>query len=390
LTNPTTTVRVNALDDPVGMRHAGRDLLSLALMDSRNHLLRLLAMDEATTALRLAVRAGWYQDHWIARHVQRQRGEACDSRAPRLAGIEPQAESWLNTTLAPPTAEQVRGYLAEILDITLELLAAADDSDAALHFYRISLLHEDRVCETLTQRLLLGAPPSRAERDALWMPGQRWMLGSTPGGLVPQPERWAHDVVVPEFEIDAQPVNWARYGEFSDDGGYDRREFWSDAGWAWVQLEGRRAPRHVEQMHGGVLVLRGAGKSRGLQRAPAQQPVLHATRFEAEAWCRWAGRRLPTEPEWEIAASLGASRGFVWGDVLEWCAGSARAWPDAGPPMPGNVDAAIRADQDEAPTHGVLRGASYATRSRWAHPKARRYARPERDTLFSGFRSCAL
>jgi gamma-glutamyl hercynylcysteine S-oxide synthase len=307
-----------------------------------------------------------------------------------LAGIEPQAESWLSQELAPPTAEQVRSYLAEILDITLELLAAADDSDAALHFYRISLLHEDRVCETLTQRLLLGAPPSRHDRDPLWMPGQRWMLGSTPGGLVPQPERWAHDVVVPEFEIDAQPVNWARYAEFTDDGGYDRAELWSPAGWAWVQQEGRRAPRHVEQMHGGVLVLRGAGKSRGLQRAPAQQPVLHTTRFEAEAWCRWAGRRLPTEPEWEIAANLGASRGFVWGDVLEWCAGSARAWPDAGRPMPGNVDAAIRADQDEAPTHGVLRGASYATRSRWAHPKARRYARPERDTLFSGFRSCAL
>ncbi len=388
--NPTTSVRVNALDDPVGMRHAGRDLLSLALMDSRNHLLRLLAMDEATTALRLAVRAGWYQDHWIARHVQRQRGEACDPRAPRLAGIEPQAESWLNQDLAPPTAEQVRSYLAEILDITLELLAAADESDAALHFYRISLLHEDRVCETLTQRLLLGAPPSRAERDALWMPGQRWMLGSAPGGLVPQPERWAHEVVVPEFEIDAQPVNWARYGEFSDDGGYDRREFWSDAGWAWVQQEGRRAPRHVEQMHGGVLVMRGAGKTRSLQRAPAHQPVLHATRFEAEAWCRWAGRRLPTEPEWEIAASLGASRGFVWGDVLEWCAGSARAWPGAGLTMPGNVDAAVQGDAQEAPRHGVLRGASYATRSRWAHPKARRYARPERDTLFSGFRSCAL
>jgi gamma-glutamyl hercynylcysteine S-oxide synthase len=388
--SPVTTARLNPLDDPASIRHAGRDLLSLALMDSRNHLLRLLAMDEATTALRLAVRAGWYQDHWIARHVQRQRGEACDPHAPRLAGIEPQADSWLRQDLSPPTAEQVRAYLAEILDITLELLAAADDSDAALHFYRISLLHEDRVCETLTQRLLLGAPPSRADRDPLWMPGQRWMLGSVPGGLVPQPERWAHEVVVPEFEIDAQAVNWARYCEFTEDAGYDRREFWTDAGWAWVQQEGRRAPRHVEQMHGGVLVTRGIGKTRGLQRAPAQQPVLHATRFEAEAWCRWAGRRLPTEPEWEIAASLGTSRGVVWGDVLEWCAGSARAWPDAGRPTPGNVDAAIQGNAEEATTHGVLRGASYATRSRWAHPKARRYARPERDTLFSGFRSCAL
>jgi gamma-glutamyl hercynylcysteine S-oxide synthase len=375
---------VKALDDPLQIRHAGRDLLSLALMDSRNHLLRLLAMDESPTALRLALRAGWYQDVWIARHVQRQRGEDCDPRAPRLAGIEPQAEAWLNADVAPPTPEQLRHYLAEILEITLDLLAATDDTDPALHFYRFSLLHEDRLCETLTQRLLLGAPPARADRDALWLPGQRWLLGSAPGGLVPQAERWAHEVHVPEFEIDAQPVSWARFCEFAADGGYDRKELWSDAGWAWVQQEGRRAPRNVEQMQGGVLVLRGHGKNRALQRAPAQQPVLHISRFEAEAWCRWAGRRLPTEPEWELAASQGAGRGFVWGDVFEWVAGSARSWPNAGA-MPGNVDAT-----PDPKKHGVLRGASYASRSRWVHAKARRFARPERDSMFSGFRSCAL
>jgi gamma-glutamyl hercynylcysteine S-oxide synthase len=120
-----------------------------------------------------------------------------------------------------------------------------------------------------------------------------------------------------------------------------------------------------------------------MQRVAANQPVLHVARHEAEAWCRWAGRRLPTEPEWELAALAGASRGFVWGDVFEWVAGSARAWPgcEAGP---GALDAI------PWPTDGVLRGASWMTRSRERHPKARRFAPPERDTMFSGFRSCSL
>jgi gamma-glutamyl hercynylcysteine S-oxide synthase len=397
LGRPASHGRVNVLDDPVQIRQAGRDVLSLALMDSRNHLLRLLALDESATALRLAVRAAWYQDHWIARHVQRQRGEHCDPRAPRLAGIEPMADAWLaqgpKSDTAPPTPEQLRAYLAETLEITLDLLDSADrgveKTDDAMYFYRLALLHEDRLCETLMQRLLIGAPAASADRDALWLPGQRWCLGSAPGGLVPQAERWAHEVVLPEFEIDAQPVNWARYAEFAEDGGYDRQDLWTQAGWAWLQREGRRAPRYVEQIKGGVLVLRGFGKNKGLQRAPAQQPVLHANQHEAQAWCRWAGRRLPTEPEWELAASTTSSRGFVWGDVFEWVAGSASLWTDAAA-MPGNIDATPQRDAQGVCSHAVLRGASYASRSRWAHPKARRFARPERDSMFSGFRSCAL
>jgi formylglycine-generating enzyme required for sulfatase activity len=386
---------VSAVDDPFALRRAGHDLLSLALIDSRNHLLRLLALDESPAALRTAAAAGWYQEYWIARHVQRQRGEACDPSAPRLAGIEPQVETWLAPEAEAPAPELLRSYLHDTLEVTLELLACtkdAEDSDAALHFYRLALLHEDRLGEALAERLLLGAPPSRAQRAPLWLPAQRWLLGSAPAGglddqgrplrgLVPHNERWAHEVAVPEFEIDAQAVNWAQYVEFTEDRGYDRRELWSEDGWAWVQQQGRRGPGHVEQMHGGVLVARRGG----LQRAPAAQPVMHVSRYEAEAWCRWAGRRLPTEPEWEIAASTTASRGFVWGDVFEWVAGSARAWPGAGPPKPGCLDPI-----PSPGTQGVQRGGSFATRSRWIHPKARRFAPPGQDTMFAGFRSCAL
>ncbi len=386
-------------DDPLAIRHANADLLSLALIDARNHTLRWLAAFEAHGTMTctdggampfwLAGHAGCYQDHWIGRHVQRQRGEACDAHGPRLAPADPAVQAWFDGATDPPGVADLRAYLADTLDTTLDLLATATPDDAGLHFFRQALLHEDRLGEALAERaaelqLPAGepwrAPPARPARDALWMPAARVQLGSPEGGTVPENERWAHEQAVPEFEIDAQAVSWARYIEFAEDGGYDRREFWSDAGWHWAQAEARRAPRHVEQLRGSVLVQRHGQ----MQRAAAGQAALHVSRFEAEAWCRWAGRRLPTEVEWELAAVAGASRGYVWGDVFEWVAGSARPWPGhrGGP---GSLDA-----MPLAGTMGVLRGASWMTRGRCRHPKARRFAPPARDTLFCGFRSCAL
>ena len=380
--------RTAALDDPLAIRRAGRELLYLALMDARNHLLQRLSRDESAPALRQALRAAGWQEHWISGHVQRGRGEACDPGAPRLAGIEPALATWLAPQGIPPSPEVVRAYLAQTLDITLELLAVSAEDDNSLHFFRQSLLHEDRLCEALDEHLRLGAAPSRVHRESLGMPAQRWGLGSLPGGCVPVNERWQHEVTVPEFEIDAQPVNWAQFVEFAEDGGYDRAELWPDAGWAWIRSQGRRAPAYVEQWRGGVLVHRGCGPHAGLHKAAAGQPVMHVSRHEAQAWCAWAGRRLPTEPEWELAACTAASRGFVWGDVFEWVAGGARPWPASPGPSSGSPPGAL----DRVPDFpaGVLRGASFATRARWRHPKARRFASPDSATMFCGFRSCAI
>ncbi len=124
-----------ALDDPVGIRHAGRELLSLALMDARNHLLARLAQDESAAGCLRAVEAAWYQEHWLACHPQRSRGEACDGTAVRLAGVEPLADDWRAGHLQP-TPEQVRGYLAATLEVTLDILAGTPEDDAALHFFR--------------------------------------------------------------------------------------------------------------------------------------------------------------------------------------------------------------------------------------------------------------
>ena len=158
------------------------------------------------------------------------------------------------------------------------------------------------------------------------------------------------------------------------------RSWWSTEGWAWVQAEGRRAPRYVEQMRQGVLVQR-QGQ---LQRVGAAQAAVHVSRHEAEAWCRWAGRRLPTEPEWELAALTGASRGFVFGDVFEWTGGSARAWPGGGAALPGFAPlpeparcgvlrGALVDDARalQAPARAALRGARTATRCSAAFAAAR-------------------
>jgi len=391
-------------NDPLAVRAANAELLSLALIDARNHTLRwlaafetrgqLLADEGGVAPLLLAGRAGWFQDHWIGRHLQRQRGEAADPGVLRLPPADAAIESWFQGGGAPPSADVLRAYLAQTLETTLDLLGAAAPGDAGLHFYRVALRHEDRLGEALAERaaeLQLSdagdnAPPwkplpARAARDALWFPPQRVMLGSPPGGAVPENERWVHEVAMPEFEIDAQAVSWQRFVEFADDAGYDRRELWSDAGWAWLQAEGRRAPRHVEQLRGGAVLVQRRGQ---MQRVALGQPVLHASRHEAEAWCRWAGRRLPTEPEWELAALAGASRGFAFGDVFEWVAGSARPWP-------GHESGAGALDRMPAPgTQGVLRGASWMSRARQHYPKARRFAPPGADTVFSGFRSCAV
>lgn len=394
--------RAAALDDPRAIRQADHELLSLALIDSRNRTLAWLQAfeqrqldtngDGGASALWLAGHAGWYQDWWIGRHVQRGRGCACDPQATRLASADPMSDAWFEAGCQPPGADAVRAYLADTLDTTLDLLAAAGTDDDALHFFRAALLHEDRLGQALAERAALlqlkrqpePPPPwpplaARVPREALWMPAARLQLGGGTQGFMPDNERGGEALQVPEFEIDAQAVDWERYIEFAEDGGYDRREHWTDAGWAWLQATGRRAPRDVEQLRGGVLVQR-QGE---LQRAPAGQAVVHVSRHEAEAWCRWAGRRLPTEPEWELAALTAGSRGFVWGDVFEWVAGSARPWPGF-QATPGTLDRL-----PPARTQGVLRGASFVTPSRWRHPKARRFVAPEADAPFCGFRSCA-
>ena len=396
--------------DSARMRNADKELLSLALMDSRNHTLRWIAAYEQALGATLSVplrdevnpplwelgHIGWFQEYWIARNVQRTRGDACDPTHPRLASVLTHADRWYNSSTVPHDTrwtldlldlQETKQYLVQTLETTLDLLHGAGDGDAALYLYRLALFHEDMHVEALAytaqtlglENKLLAPLATHALREPLLFPASRWTLGSAPGGFVFDNEKGRHEEAVPEFEIDAQAVTWTQYCEFVEDGGYDDAALWSEAAWAWVQREGRRTPRHVDQMRQGVLQRR-FGK---LMRVPMAQPVVHVNWFEAQAWCRWAGRRLPTELEWELAAHQGATRGFRWGDVWEWTATTFQ-------PYPGFSADPYR--DYSAPwfgTHKVLRGASFATRARMRSAKYRNFYPPERDDLFAGFRSCA-
>lgn len=407
------------------VRQAGRDVLSLALIDARNHSLHLLAQFErALQAGDFVVpqlaginpplweigHVGWFQERWIGRNLQRARGLRADPAAPRLPSVEASADRWWDSGAVPhatrwsldlPDVAGCRAYLLETLEGTLELLERAEATDDALYFYRLCLFHEDMHAEAMVMaaqslglaldRPLLQAfsPAPMAAREALRVPACRWPLGSLSDGpgFVFDNEAGAHAVDVPEFDIDAQPVSWAQFIEFVDDGGYDRSELWSEAGWRWLtdisRSEGRRGPRHVDQIgvaSGAVMQTRFGQPVRML----GHQPAMHMSWWEADAWCRWAGRRLPFEVEWEIAAHTAARRGFRWGDVWEWTGSSFR-------PYPGFV-AGPYADYSQPwfGTHKVLRGGSFATRARMKSPKYRNFYEPQRDDVFCGFRSCAL
>jgi len=421
---PRGALAVSGFDPPGSdggdLRCAGKELLSLALIEARNHTLRWASALEASEGGRALVLAGapveaqgeldpplwtfghiaWFQERWIARNVQRARGEAADPAQPRLASIVADADRCYDPAEvdrarrhalaggALPDLQAARAYLVESLETTLELLAAvAVEDDATLYFHRLALLHEEMHAEAfavLAQTLgldfgLVARAATRAAQPPLVFPATRWLLGASGDGFRFDNEREPHPVAIPEFEIDAQPVTWAQFGEFVEDGGYDERAHWSDAGWAWLEREARRTPRHVDQIRHGVLQRRFGV----LARVPAAQPAVHVSWHEAEAWCRWAGRRLPAEVEWEAAAHQGASRGFRWGDVHEWTATTFR-------PYPGFVPGPWR-DYSLAAfgSHKVLRGASSATRPALRSARRRGFALPERDDGFFGFRSCA-
>lgn len=415
-------VQTSEFTEAQDVRRMDRERLSLALIDARNHSLHLLSRFEAAferaglvVPLRaemelpvwLAGHVAWLSEYWIARNPQHRLGRGCPPDTLRLASIEPQADRWFDPALAPhalrwqldlPDFAAVRAYLLETLENTLEMLNRTTDDEPGLHFFRMALFHEDWRCEqlvtlaqTLSLPLEIALPPATPLRAPLCVPAGRWTLGLGTEGFALDVERGAYAVDVPEFEIDAQAVSWSQYVEFVDDKGYDRAELWLDEGWGWLQAhanaEGRRGPRHVDQIGaaGGAVTQQFFGRP---ARMSAAQCAMHVSWWEADAFARWAGRRLPTEVEWEMAAQTAGRRGFRWGDVREWTAGSLRPWP-------GFVaDAWTRhTDLDAQPLFGrarVQRGASFAARARMKHPKGRGFALPERDDAFVGFRTCSV
>jgi ergothioneine biosynthesis protein EgtB len=290
-------------------------------------------------------------------------------------------------SLPPPDAARTRDELARQLEATLALLASAADDDAALYFFRLALLHEDMHHEAALYmaqalglevddprwrpRALPEGPPRQLRLEA----GPR-RTGHAGSGFAFDNELAPQVVALDAFEIDARVVSWAEFLPFVDDGGYRQRSLWSDDGWQWLAAQ-PALPRYLALRDG-----RWHARRFGTwQPLDPRLPACHLSAHEARAWCRWAGRRLPTEHEWEAAArECGAA--FEAGAVWEWTAS-----PFA--PFPGFVPHPYR-DYSAPWFDGrpVLRGGSFGTQARMKDVAYRNFFVAERNDIFAGFRSC--
>lgn len=342
---------------------------------------------------------GWFQDYWVARNPQLGLGPHADPdvlrHPPRRAG----ADGLYNSSLVPhdsrwqlplPDALATRDDLAQQLDETLALLRQADAGDEALYFFRLALLHEDMHHEAalyMARGLGIAIEDPRWQARALPQAGaplafaaRSWPLGHASGaGFAFDNELPGRMEALRAFEIDCQAVRWAEFLPFVDTGGYDDPRRWTEAGARWRALQPAGLPRYTRRVASGWEQWRG-GRWCVLD---LHEAASHLTLHEAEAWCRWTGRRLPTEAEWECAA-CSAPEEFRWGDVWEWTAS-----PFA--PFPGFVPHPYR-DYSAPWFDGrpVLRGASHCTQPRMRHPRYRNFFPAERNDVPAGFRSCAL
>ncbi|MBI5720191.1 MAG: ergothioneine biosynthesis protein EgtB [Burkholderiales bacterium] len=402
---------------PAEARHAresGAEVLAGALRASRADTLATFAAYEAALpGLAVPLRTelnpplwelghiGWFQEYWIGRNTVRGDGHRADPEARRHAPRRAGADALYNSSRVPhdsrwslplPDAQATRADLAAQQAQSLRLLEDLSDDDAALYFHRLALLHEDMHHEAalyMARGLDIAVTDPRWQARPLPEPGAQlafdaapWSLGAAhPGGFAFDNEVGHLEVRTAGFRIDAQVVRWAEYLPFVEAGGYDEPRFWSPAGWAWREKQGASSPRYLQRAQG-----EGHGwQCRHHGRWTPLDPRLaacHLTQHEAEAWCRWAGRRLPSEAEWERAA-LTRPEAFAWGEAWEWTATPFQ--PFAGfEPHPYRDYSVPWFDGRH-----VLRGASFMTQPRMKHPRYRNFFQAHRNDVPAGFRTCA-
>ncbi len=334
-----------------------------------------------------------------------------------------------------PDRKGTLAYMDNVLEEVTARLDGGETSARETYLAMLCTLHEDMHGEAFTytrQTLAYPAPewePAPAPAGSgsfegdVEIPGGRFMLGANDDApFLFDNEMWAHPVDIDTFRMARAPVTNEAFAAFVDDGGYRRREWWSLEGWIAREESGREHPAYWVGDDNGWRVR----QFDQVVPLPLHAPVIHVSWFEAEAYCNWAGRRLPTEAEWEMAASAepgsDRKRRYPWGD-----AGPTPNLANLDSQRLGVVDVAAFAEGDSAfgcrqmlgnvwewtasafypflgyivdypyreysaPWFGyqkVLKGGAWATRSRLANITYRNFFLPHRTDVLAGFRTCA-
>lgn len=329
-----------------------------------------------------------------------------------------------------------RAYVATVRDKVLDLLDTVPLEGRRLttdgFAFGMIVQHEQQHDETMlaTHQLRVGppvldAPPppqaTVAVAGEVLIDGGSFTMGTSTDAWALDNERPAHTVHVPAFVIDATPVTNSAYAAFIADGGYDQPRWWTEAGWRHRTEAGLTAPMHWRRDGDGWAYTR---FGRTTPVVP-DEPVVHVCFHEAAAYARWAGKRLPTEAEWEKAArfdpATGRSRRYPWGDddptperanlgqrhlapapvgaypagasplgvhqligdVWEWCDTDFTGYP-------GFAAFPYREYSEVffGPRYKILRGGSFGTDQAAVRGTFRNWDHPIRRQIFSGFR-CA-
>ena len=317
--------------------------------------------------------------------------------------------------LSRPSLDEVYAYRAHVDEAIAERLQGGDD--AALRLVELGLHHEQQHQELILTDVkhLLSCNPLRPAYRKAWpltpiLGAQRSWIGIAGGvhaighdgcGFAFDNEGPRHRVVLEDFEIASHPVTHGDFLAFIEDGGYRRPELWLSAGWDAVRAHAWQAPGYWERRAGRWHTF----TLHGMAPVEDNTPVCHVSFYEAEAFARWAGARLPTEAEWEVAVSRtpvegnflesgalhplacrepppAGALGQAFGDAWEWTRSDYAPYPGYRPAegAVGEYNGKFMANQY------VLRGGSCATPASHIRATYRNFFPPDARWQFSGLR----